>query len=195
MNEDDLEAQIMAVLGRQGYRVKRAASKDRGADLYVEGHDGRKIAIEVKDRQIGVPDVLSVASSNYRGTFGKGSAPVIVSSGEVLPLAERVALENGVMVVRSEGQDIDPRIRFVDSFTSLVELLVKSERIQTRNPIQVIEHATRLPFLTPADLDALRRLLDTRNNVAHQREISEVGIEAAIASCKALIAKVAQFTR
>ncbi|MDE1852582.1 MAG: restriction endonuclease [Thaumarchaeota archaeon] len=190
MSEHDLEAQTMAFFEKQGYKVRRTSGRDYGVDFYVETPGGKKFAIEVKTRRIGVPDVLSVASSNYSGTFGKGYSPVIVSSGEILPLAEQVASQNGVMVVRSEGPDVAPRLRFIESFVALVEVLAGSGQIQTRDPIEVINRATRSTILSPDDITTLRKLLATRNKVVHQREVQTNELEEAVTTCKSLITKL-----
>jgi predicted RecB family endonuclease len=192
MNESELEFQVAEAFRGEGYKLRRTSGRDIGADFYVETPDGKRFAIEVKTRRVGVPDVLSVASASSRASLGKYYSPVIVASGEVLPFAEEAAKKNGVLVVWSEGRDIAPRMRFVESYTALMDQLAKFLRVGTRDPALVMDRAASSSLLSREEIESLQILRDARNRVAHAKEVPQNEFEMATALCKALVAKLAE---
>ena len=109
MKESVIENQLETELIKQGYIVKRNARVGRWeADFVIETPEKSRTLVELKNRQIGIPDVLSVASmaNNMSGPFQVTSGSIVTTDVPTRTVLQ-AALDNNVEVwIVKEPQEL-----------------------------------------------------------------------------------------
>lgn len=164
----DVEENTRGILQNLGAKMKENIKiRDRILDFLVKTPEGGQVAVEVKDRKIGIPDVLSIASvASYLGSKEMPATTMgtILTTEMPQEAVLETAAANAVAVVVSKDCSM------FSSALSFITNFVDTEIIVSKLGKKMVPTSTKLPSFTDS-LDALRFAntinADTYNHLAN----------------------------
>ena len=199
MKENELSGLVASELDKLGLKVKRNVKVGSWeADFIVETPNEGTIVFEVKNRKIGIPDVLSVASVANNLSYPLSSFPgTITTSFEPNKLVREVAAENDVaIVVVRDREDFHWR-------TAFINLVAEVESIGKK--LLGVAPSTKIPFsmiiekffTRIADKTLYMRfefILKVRNKIMHGKDVSIVELKDAVGTADYILKELQKRT-
>lgn len=162
---------------------------DWNVDFIIETPNKGLYVFEVKDRPIGIPDVLSVASSagslsHHVTAFSGAIATNTMPSESVFTTAE----ENSVVILNFQSADYPLKTQFITYVTDIEakgrKLLESTNAYKSDNFSQFIENACEFHIIESDSCSKMEHLLQVRNNILHNKSMPEKDLNSAVDEAK-----------
>jgi hypothetical protein len=189
----ELENQIAFELEKLGINLKRHVRVGNWeADFIIETPSKGTIAIEVKNRKVGIPDILSVASistnlSHPVTSFSGSIATPTVPSKPVW----RVAAENNIAIVPfSDPEDFRLRFSFINIVAEIETIgrelssLKRGERILFKS---IMENLHKEQIIDETVYNESMHTWEIRNKMMHGQDISKSELHDAVKRADAIL--------
>jgi hypothetical protein len=181
--EKEIVSEVAHVLSDYGASVRtdsRYAKFNWKPDIIAEWKDGSKLLVDVRERQISIPDILAMSSLTSSGSsIGDYVSGAIVSLRPSPPVISDLAKVNGVILVTLDKQsDLLPKIKFLQEFARVDSELRRILKASPSEPVSdLVTKLDKTPIISREFSQRLLNLLDRRNRLVHSEEDpSEFGV-------------------
>lgn len=189
----ELEVLLESELRKLGLTVKKNYKAGKWAlDFIAETSNKGTIAIEVKNRRIGIPDVLSIASiaNSLDNTVASFSGSIATTIEPPKPVLQTAADNNIAIITIREPHEFGKKAFFISQVVELEIFLRKligvkaKERTSFKSIIDIFQEKYANNQTLINDLLVIYEL---RNKIVHGEEISESLLEETTKKVQSLL--------
>lgn len=193
----EFESKVASELRKSGFPIKENVRIGKWeADLIMETPGKGAVVFEVKNRNVGIPDVLSVASmaNNMSGSFTVTSGTILTTAIPTEPVLETAA-DNGIAVWPIiENENVTKTFTLLGRIS---EIELQLNRISNENNIHEFINGLALAkklhnqnIIDDEIFSRIQTIVDVRNKIAHGQVLSNDDLDSAIDNCEKILKKL-----
>lgn len=173
----ELEQKVVSEMEKLGYKIeKEVRVGNRVADIIVKTSSGITLVIEVKNRKVGIPDVLYTASMAHdlSGTVTSISGNLVTTVKPSSPIWEVAAKNNIAIIDVRDPNDWPLRVNFLKLIAEIEVLGVKLSGLKRGEPISFKEIVKNLQIDKIIDDNLYNETIniwEVRNKIVHGHDL------------------------
>jgi len=196
LSEGELESRIISELEKLGIRIRKKVRIGKWeADFIIETPSRGSIVVEVKNRNIGIPDVLSLASiaNNLNSSVTSFSGSIATTMAPSEPVRQAAAKNNIAILTFREIRDFSLKALFICLVAEIEVLVCKiyglnlSKRIEFRD---IVDKLYDKHIIDDESYKELMLIWKIRNKMIHGQHVSEKQLRTAVEKAKKIIEKL-----
>ena len=165
------EERVRKILQQKGVNPKLNFSfKKWKPDIVGEVQGKAVILVDAKTSQVGIPDVLSLASTAFSSDQPSGTImPVVISKKPITQGVSQVADENNVVIVTGDVESgLEPKLAFLIEVSLIDGTIRKMGQFSPKLPLnQAVRELVSRNSLKPDLANRILVLWQKRNRLAH----------------------------
>lgn len=166
------EERVRKILQQKGVSTKSNFSYKKWKPDIVGEVQGKAIILaDAKTSQVGIPDVLSLASTAFSAEQPTGTImPVMISKKPVTEGVSEVANANNVVIITGDVEsELEPKLAFLVEVSLIDGTIRKMGRFPPKMPLsQAVKELVSKKLLDPGQGERILALWQKRNKLAHQ---------------------------
>lgn len=198
MSEKELESKVALRLMRLKINaIKNVRLGKWEADFVLKTASGGSIVIEVKDRKIGLPDVLSVVSnaSNMSTSVDSFSGTIITTAKPSEVVLQLAARNNIAILPISKIEDLDNKLTIINLIAEIEVLIRKKyglDKGEKLTFVNIVDKLRENKVIDDSLCKELKFIWEIRNKMVHGRDVLDSELNEAIKKAEDIITKLKQ---